>query len=127
MKKLNKNAIEWTVFAGSILVIACVVALLVRGSVASTETPPDLRVAVGRASRSSTGFVIPIRVENAGDTTAEQAKVEVLLQREGAEVETAELTIAFVPGKSQRNGWVVFNRDPQCCTVEARAVSYEAP
>lgn len=125
--RLKKNAIEWTVFAASVLVIAGVIVLLVRDATSSREAPPDLVVTVGRATQSSAGFVVPVEIANAGDTTAEEARVEVRLVADGAEVEKGELTIAFVPGKSRRKGWVVFGRDPQCCKVEARAVSYEEP
>lgn len=124
---LKKNGIEWTVFAASVIVIAAVIALLVRDAMSSRDAPPDLRVTVGAASQSSGGFVMPVQIENAGDTTAEQAKVAVRLLEDGTEVETAELTVAFVPGKSKRTGAVVFSRDPRCCSIEARAVSYEDP
>jgi uncharacterized protein (TIGR02588 family) len=125
--KIRKNPIEWTVFAASLLVIAAMLALLTREAVLSKDLPPDVRVTLGTPSPSSGGFSVPVTVANDGDQTAEQARVEVSLWAGEQEVETSELTIAFVPGHSRREGWVVFRRDPSCCALRARTVSFEAP
>lgn len=125
--KAEKNAVEWTVFGVSLVLISATIALLVTGEVSSKEMPPDLRIETRSPSRSSGGFAVPVIVTNSGDTTAEEAHVEVALMSEGEAIETAELVIAFVPRQSRREGWVVFREDPSCCSVVARAVSYEKP
>lgn len=125
--KMKKNAVEWSVFGASAIVIVALVGVLIHGVLTSTNTPPELRVTAGRTIATQGGFTVPVAVSNDGDTTAEQAKIEVRLLAGSDEVEKAELTFAFVPGKSKRNGWVVFSRDPQCCSIEARPVSFEAP
>ena len=66
-------------------------------------------------------------VTNWGDTTAESVRIEVVLRRGEEEVERAELDLAFVPSKSEREGWVTFREDPRCCAIVTRAVSYERP
>jgi uncharacterized protein (TIGR02588 family) len=53
--------------------------------------------------------------------------VEIVLQSERETVERAELSIAFVPRRSKREGWVVFRRDPRCCVVTAGAMAYDKP
>ena len=125
--KPKKNAVEWTVFAASVAVIAATVALLVGGSFDSRRMPPDLHLEAGTPVRSSGGYAIPITVSNRGDDTAEQALIEVALMKESREVETSELTIAFVPGRSRREGWVIFRTDPRCCALRLRTVSFELP
>jgi uncharacterized protein (TIGR02588 family) len=127
MKKPKKNAVEWTVFAASLAVIAVTVVLLLRGSFHSAQLPPDLHITAGTPVRSSGGYAIPITVSNRGDDTAEQARIEVALMTDAREAEKAELTIAFVPGRSRREGWVIFQRDPGCCTLSLRTVSFELP
>jgi uncharacterized protein (TIGR02588 family) len=72
------------------------------------------------------GHQIPIRVRNEGQSV-EEARIEVSLIQGDTVVERAELMIAFVPEKSEREGWVVFERDPRCCKVVARAASFEKP
>lgn len=123
----KKNALEWTVFGLSLIVIAAAVALLAMDALSPHDVHPDLRVTTGAPVRSSGGYAVPVTVSNHGDATAEQARIEIALVSGGEEVEAAELTIAFVPRKSERKGWVVFRRNPSCCTVEARAVAYERP
>lgn len=126
--KTKKNALEWAVFGVSTAIIATIVALLVRGAVSSGEkNRPDLRVTTHAAAPTSGGYLVPVVVSNSGDTTAEQARIEIALMSDGEEVEKGELTIAFVPRKSQREGWVVFTRDPRCCEVVARTIAYEKP
>lgn len=123
----KKNALEWTVFGASLLIIGATITLLLTGGSGSGNPGPDLRVAAGTPAASSSGFAVPVTVENQGDATAEQVRVEVSLLSGGEERETGELTIAFVPRRSRREGWVVFQRDPACCTISARAVSFEKP
>ncbi|HEX2123073.1 MAG TPA: hypothetical protein VHL59_15680 [Thermoanaerobaculia bacterium] len=125
--KTKKNLLEWSVFGASVAVILATVALLVAGGSGARRRMPDLRVDVGTPVPTATGFSVPIVVSNAGDVTAEQVRVEILLQAEGETVERAELAMAFVPRRSKREGWVVFRRDPRCCVVAAGAMAYDKP
>jgi uncharacterized protein (TIGR02588 family) len=125
--KPKKNALEWTVFAASLVVIGVTLALLLTGGTGPRDAPADLRATTGAPVRSSNGFAVPVTIANEGPSTAEEAHVEVALTSGGKELEKAELTIAFVPRGSQREGWVVFHTDPRCCTVSARVVSFEKP
>lgn len=124
----QKNALEWTVFGVSIAVIATIVALLVHGAASSRDDKrPDLRVTTRAATTHSGGYLVPVVVTNDGDGTAEQARIRIALVSGKAEVETAELVIAFVPRKSRREASVVFHRDPACCEIVARTIAYEKP
>lgn len=125
--KLHKNWLEWLVFSASAgIVLACIAALAI-SAVRSGDEPPDLTVEVGSPSRGSSGYRVPIRVRNDGDETAEGVTIEAALVSGGEEVERGEFTIAFVPRKSHREGWVVFQRDPACCTLRARPLGFEKP
>lgn len=125
--KPKKNALEWIVFAASVGAIAAVLVLLFAGRVNPAAPRPDLIVETAAPLPGQTGHLIPVTVRNRGGATAEQARIQVALVSGSAELETAELTMAFVPRHSKREGWVLFRRDPHCCTVAARAVSYETP
>lgn len=124
---VRKNALEWTVFAVSILLIAAVVAALILEAAQSHETPPLLRISTGPATQAGSHWRVPVEVVNEGDITAEQTRIEVTLESGGREVERAELTIAFIPRKSKREGWVTFRENPRCCEVIARATGFEKP
>ena len=124
--KAQKNVLEWAVFAISLALILAVVGILVTSGTTSGRAAPELRVQAGSASATAGGHQIPIRVRNEGQSV-EEARIEVSLLEGDTVVERAELILAFVPEKSEREGWVIFQRDPQCCKVRARAVAFEKP
>ena len=126
--KTKKNALEWTVFGVSAVIIAAMVALLIHDATTSEEKAlPDLRVTLGEPAPRSGGYVVPVVVANVGDATAEQARIQIVLRSGKDVVEIAELMIAFVPRKSQREASVVFRRDPACCEMVAHTIAYETP
>ena len=124
--KAQKNTLEWAVFAISLALILAVVAILLRSGATTGQAPPALSVTAGSPSPAPGGHQIPVLVRNEGQSV-EEARIEVSLMQGDAVVERAELMIEFVPEKSEREGWVVFQRDPRCCTVTARAVAFEKP
>jgi uncharacterized protein (TIGR02588 family) len=125
--KLHKNWLEWVVFAVSAVIVIGCVAALAMSAVRSGKEPPDVTVEVGVPSRGASGYRVPVEVRNDGDETAEGVTIEVALVSGGEEVERGEFTLAFLPRKSRREGWVVFHRDPACCTLRARPLGFEKP
>ena len=127
MKKPAKNALEWTVFAASAIVVLAVLGYLATKALTETKTPPDLRIEAGPAIPRDGSHRVPLLVRNVGGSTAESVVVEAVLRRGDEEVERAELELMFVPRRSERAGWVTFRHDPRCCAIVTRAVSYEEP
>ena len=127
MKTPKKNALEWTVFGVSVAIIIATVAVLVVSELKPGERPPSLQIELGTPSPAGDRFRVPVRVQNSGEDTAEEARIEILLESDDGVVERAELSFAFVPRNSSREGWVVFSRDPRCCTIKARPVGYTKP
>lgn len=124
---VRKNPLEWTVFAISLAIVAACVAVLAGLTLRSHEMPPDMVITLGSPERVSSGFRIPVQVRNAGDETAAEVHVEVTLESAGEETERAELSLPFVPRRSDRHGFVVFRHDPRCCSIKARAFGFEKP
>lgn len=124
---MKKNGLEWSVFALSACVVAAALGYLAVSAVRAERTPPDLRIFAGAPGAHGDVHRIPLVVRNVGDATAESVRIEVVLRRGEEEVARAELDLAFVPRKSEREGWVTFRQDPRCCAVVTRAVSYERP
>jgi uncharacterized protein (TIGR02588 family) len=125
--KLHKNSLEWSVFAVSLAVVLACVAALVVSAIRSGKEPPDVTVELGAPIRGDAGYRVPVRVRNGGDETAEGVTIEVGLFSGQDEVERGEFTVAFLPRKSRREGWVVFQRDPACCALRARPLGFEKP
>ena len=122
---MKKNALEWTVFAVSLALIALVVALLLHEHVTTGDRPAELHATVGAAVPSGEGFAVPVELRNTGDHTAEDVRVSVTLS--GAGEESSDVTIPYVPYRSHRRAWVVFTRDPAAGRLAARVLGYREP
>ena len=127
MTRPHKNRLEWSVFAGSAIVVVAVLAYLGWCAIHDRDTPPDLRIFTGTPIASTNSYRVPVVVRNDGESTAESVHIEVLLLRGAEEIERADLELPFVPRQSEREGWVTFHHDPRCCTLQSRAVGYETP
>jgi uncharacterized protein (TIGR02588 family) len=118
--RAHKNWLEWTVFALSAVLILAVAGVLGYLAVAGERRNPRLEVSLGTPERVPSGYAVPVTVTNTGDITAEEVGVE------GGD-ERGELTLAFVPGGSRRQGWVAFTREPDVARLRTRLIGYEQP
>ncbi len=124
---VQKNPLEWTVFAVALAIVSACIAVLIAQMLRTDATSPHLVATVGAVESVSSGFRVPVKVRNDGGETAAQVAVVVTLESGGEELERSELTLAFVPHRSERLGFVVFRRDPRCCSIHARATGFEKP
>lgn len=126
--RLQKNWLEWLVFALSLVLVLCALGYLVYDGATSAKTPANIQLELGKPQPQANHFMIPVSVTNRGDTTAETVQIEVTLENSGQEQENAQLEIALLPRHSKREGWVTFQTDPR--TVEetkARVLGFEQP
>lgn len=125
---MKKNWLEWVVFAIGALLTLSVFAFLGYEGLVQGPGEPVLSVQLGPSRRQGEHYLVPFRVRNRGDRTAEGVNVEVTLQPQDGELQTASLELAFVPRQSYRDGWVTFDFDPERAkSVKARAVGFEKP
>ena len=124
--KVEKNWLEWVVFGVSLALTASVLGYLVYDGVHLGDAPPDIALRLGIPERRGEGFVVPVAATNRGDETAEGIHIEVMLETGGAG-ERGEFTIAFLPRRATRKGWVVFRTDPHAGQLKARVLGYEKP
>jgi uncharacterized protein (TIGR02588 family) len=127
MSKVEKNALEWAVFAVSLALVLATVGFLVYEAVSSPSSPPELQVELGSPERRGRVWTVPVTVRNRGEETAEAARVEVVLRLPGGREERSELEVMFVPRHSQRKGWVYFVQDPTRGRLEGRVTGFETP
>ena len=126
-KKVEKNWLEWSVFAASAALIAAVIGFLIYESATIGNAPPDIHVEVGTPEPRSGHFAVPVTATNKGDHTAEGVHIEVVLRGAGKEEETGDFEIQFLPRRGSREAWVTFKSDPRNGTLEARVLGYEKP
>ena len=127
--KMNWNWLEGVVFVSSCVLVALVMGYLAVDAWTTGSGPPDLTVQVGTPVRSEHAkeWRVPVTVKNHGDSAAEEVHVRVSLRGGREPREEAELVLAYVPRKSQREAWVAFREDPAPEGVEAHAVGFATP
>lgn len=131
---LTKNWLEWTVFGVGLALIICVAAYLVYDGMRAEESAPLIEIRLGEPEQRGAEYVVPVVVSNRGNLTAEGVQVEVTLEGAGgaggaggAETERGEFTIAFLPRRATRSGWVAFRTDPRGRNLKPRILGYEKP
>jgi uncharacterized protein (TIGR02588 family) len=129
MRKLQKNWVEWVVFAVGLALLLCALAYLVYEGATMGSEPPSIEVRLGAPEQRAHNFIVPVAITNHGDETAEGIAVEVLLEEDGTgrEPVRGELTIAFLPRRATRKGFVTFQQDPRAARLTARVLGYERP
>jgi uncharacterized protein (TIGR02588 family) len=127
MSRVEKNRLEWIVFAIGLVLVLGTVGILLRDAVVEGEGPPDLTVELGPAERRGQGWAVPVTVKNRGGETAGGVRVRVSLELSGGAREEAEFDVAFVPRGSQRQGWIHFTRPPSSGRLTGRVAGYEQP
>jgi uncharacterized protein (TIGR02588 family) len=129
MSKLQKNWVEWAVFVVGLALVLSTLAYLAYEGATMGDDPPSIEVRLGAPEPRAHNFAVPVTVTNQGDETAEGVTVEVTLENGGgaATAERGELTIAFLPRRATREGWVTFRQDPRAAQLTARVLGYEKP
>jgi uncharacterized protein (TIGR02588 family) len=128
MRKLEKNWLEWIVFAASLVLVLSTLGYLVYDVATIGEVPPNIEVQLGQPQPQSNRFLVPLSVTNRGGETAQGVHVEVTLESGGKEQESADFEIAFLPRNSTREGWVTFKTDPRTVEqMQARVLGFEKP
>lgn len=123
----GKNALEWTVFTGSCLLLAGVVAVLVKEALAWDDSPARLEAALGTPAAEHDRIHLPVELSNRGDQVAEQVQLEVLRQSPSGE-QRAVLSFDFVPRDATRRGRVSFRRtDELPGTYSIEVIGHEDP
>lgn len=128
MTNLQKNWLEWLIFAIGFILLASTLGYLVYDAATIHDAPPQIVVTVGESKQSIQDFVVPVSVTNQGDQTAEDVQIEVVLEKPDHQEESASFQIAFLPRRAIRKGWVTFETDPRTAKrIKARAVGYQQP
>jgi uncharacterized protein (TIGR02588 family) len=128
MKRLEKNWLEWSVFALSFTMVAALLVYLTYDAMTRDNRPPNLIVQFGEISAQEDHFLVPVLVSNHGDLTAKDILVEVTLSNDGATSERATFEIDFLPRRATHEGWVTFRSDPSTAkALQAQVLGYQKP
>jgi len=119
--------LEWAAGALGALIVAAVIGVLLYQGVAGDASPPEIHVEIKGIAPVRDGFRVQFEAHNAGSEAAAQVTIEGVLSRPGVEPERSEVTLAYLPGQSERGGGLFFQADPRRGELSVRARSYEDP
>lgn len=119
--------LEWVVGGLGALIVAGVIGFLLYEGFAGGASPPEIHVEIKRIAPVRDGFRVQFEARNAGDEAAAQVAIEGVLSRPNAEPERSTVTLAYLPGRSERGGGLFFSADPRSGELSLRAQSYEDP
>ena len=130
--KLQKNWLEWVVFAIGLLLTFSTIAYLAYDAITLKESPPSIVLKMGKPRPLAThskepSFMVPVEAINHGKQTAEGLHIEVRARFDDAPEQTADYEVAFLPRGSSREGWVAFEGDSKKVRLDARVLGYEIP
>ena len=128
MRKIEKNWLEWSVFAVSTVLVFGVLSVLAYDGWTVQLTPPSLKVHVGPTEYREGYYAVPVTVRNQGFQTAEAVQIQVRLTKHDGSKELGHLEIEFVPRQSLRRGFVTFESDPRTAkSITARPLAFRTP
>ena len=108
--------------------IGSMLAFLVYESVKINDGAPPVMVVQPTAVQAAHGqHIVEIRVKNLSRKTAAAVQVEGVLMKDGTEAEKSNASFDYVPGKSEREGAIVFSKDPRSHDLRFRVTGFERP
>lgn len=118
---------EWVAAALGALLIASAVGYMLYYGLTHPEGPP--RIALEQLSVVPTdgGYLVRFRAKNEGNSTAAGLLVGGELKENGSTVEESEATLDYVPQQSEREGGLVFTRDPERYELQLRVKGHAKP
>ncbi|QJE97357.1 hypothetical protein [Luteolibacter luteus] len=122
----GKNALEWTVFTFSTLLVGAIIVLLGVDTLRWKEGPARLEIVKGDAKTEDGQLRVPIHIINRGETVAVNVTVEVT-DTSSAQGKNATVNFDFVPRGAMREGRAIFPPDQDPAKLEARISGYEVP
>ena len=116
----------WLAAVGMVFVLGSF-AMLLRESLTGGRPVAEISVRIDEIVPSAQGFLVSIKIENAGSATAAALSVEAVLIRGGATVETSLVTVDYVAAGSERDAALFFANDPRQGELNVRAKGYTEP
>ena len=118
---------EWAAAALGLALTLAVIGYSVWEGLRDDRGPPDLSVTAERPRPTQSGHTTPVVVRNASHATAAAVEVTGVLEQGGRVVEQRRAVFAYVPGKGEARGGLVFERDPSAFTLRVSVEGYEEP
>lgn len=106
---LKYNKLELGTFFLGIAVLMVLISYLVYQIFQEKEAPPNLKITHTYQPQME-DYAFEVKIENSGEKTAEDVRLNMTLYQEGKKTETGEVSFSFVPVKSKKTAYIVFNQ-----------------
>ena len=124
----NRPSVWERVVAGAGLVLVLAVAgYLAYQSFTAGTAPPDVVVDVQQTEINGKDWVVTFKANNKGSETAAAVVIHGELRENDMVVETAQVTLDYVPANSTREGGLFFTKNPANYVLHVRALGYMKP
>lgn len=118
---------EWVIGAVGLILVAGTIGFLIYKAIKDDKRLPDIVIKVESVAPVTNGYVVSFRAVNRGSATAASVLIEGELKGAGGETESSEMTIDYMPSRSEVSGGLFFTRDPELAELQIRAKGYESP
>jgi uncharacterized protein (TIGR02588 family) len=126
-EKAGAERVEWIVGGVSAVVVVGMIGFILYQALAAGVLRPELTVVADGIVPTAGGFVVEFRAVNSGNATAAAVKVEGRLSSGERTVEASEVTLDYVPRRSEQKGGLIFRNDPRQYRLEMDAKGYMEP
>jgi uncharacterized protein (TIGR02588 family) len=126
----RKSTAEWVSLSLSVLVVgALIVVALVEESLRQHGDVEGLQVTFDRehAPKRGESFYVPYTVLNTGSEAISAAEIWIEVSDGERVVESAEITVQFLPLRGKQDGVFVTTRDPKIYPRQSRVESLQFP
>jgi uncharacterized protein (TIGR02588 family) len=121
------DRVEWLLGALSAVAVAAMIGFLLYQALAARDLAATLDVTAGRIEQRGDAYYVNFQALNRGGTTAAGATVEGTLMDGGRALETSEVTLDYLPARSERSGALMFRNDPRTYRLQLDVKGYRAP
>lgn len=116
-------ALEWASAAVGLVLAATAIGMTAWDAAFGVDGPPAIEVRLKGVTPTPHGYVVEVEAFNHGGSPAAQVQIEGVLDQ-GAEGETANATIDYIPEQSRASGGLIFERDPRGGPLKLRAKGF---
>ncbi len=119
--------VEWATRVVSFLLVLSMIGWIAMDALVRDDVPPSFELTVTRTAAAEGGFRLEFDILNQGTSTAAAVLVRADVVDEGQIVDTVEVTLDYVPGRSTASGGLFLLQDPAGQEVRLRALGYTDP
>jgi len=119
--------LEWLASAIGLLLVVGIFGVIGWQAFNGATMPPAIKVEIESVTPVEGGYRVLFRAHNTAGEAAAQVGIEGMVSAAGADTETSQVVLDYVPGHSVRQGGLFFTHDPHSGSLAVRAIGFAKP